>query len=90
MEEKLIERYISFISENKTERECTKSIVRIAKENGFEDINTLDKLVNMVPDLFNKIMNLISEKTGRSQSESRNNSSGGADASAAEFYAPEE
>ena len=44
MEEKLIERYISFISENKTERECTKSIVRIAKENGFEDINTLDKL----------------------------------------------
>lgn len=44
MEENLIERYISFISENKTERECTKSIVRIAKENGFRDINTLDKL----------------------------------------------
>ena len=56
----------------------------------IDSSNTLDKLVNMVPDLFNKIMNLISEKTGRSQSESRNNSSGGADASAAEFYAPEE
>ncbi len=29
---------------NKTERECVKDIVRIARENGFVDIDTIDKL----------------------------------------------
>lgn len=40
----LINNYIKFISENKTERLCTQTSVRIAQENGYRDINTVDKL----------------------------------------------
>ena len=46
--------------------------------------NTLDKLVNMVPDLFNKIMNLISEKANQSQSGNSNSNSVN-DAAASEY-----
>ena len=40
----LINNYVKFISENKTERLCTQTSVRIAQENGYRDINTVDKL----------------------------------------------
>ena len=40
----LIDNYISFISENKTERLCTQSAVRIAEENGYRDINSVGSL----------------------------------------------
>ena len=40
----LINNYIKFISENKTERLCTQTSVRIAQENGYRDINTVEKL----------------------------------------------
>lgn len=53
----------------------------------IDSSNTLDKLVNMVPDLFNKIMNLISEKTCQ---QAGTGGSDRADDPAAEAYAPEE
>jgi aspartyl aminopeptidase len=40
----LINNYVKFISENKTERLCTQTSVRIAQENGYRDINTVEKL----------------------------------------------
>lgn len=40
----------------------------------IDSSSTLDKLVNMIPDLFNKIMNLISEKTNQAQSGSQSQS----------------
>ena len=40
----LINNYMKFISENKTERLCTQTSVRIAQENGYRDINTVEKL----------------------------------------------
>ncbi|MGL4344280.1 MAG: aminopeptidase [Cellulosilyticaceae bacterium] len=35
------ERYRTFISENKTERECVRSFVKVAQEQGYRDIETL-------------------------------------------------
>ena len=40
----LIDNYIDFISENKTERRCTQSSIRIAESCGYKDINTVEKL----------------------------------------------
>ena len=36
--------YIDFISDNKTERECTKSFAKILKENGFKNIDEAENL----------------------------------------------
>jgi len=40
----LIESYIDFISENKTERKCTESSIRIAEKFGYKDINSVSSL----------------------------------------------
>ncbi len=40
----LIDNYIDFISENKTERKCTEASIRIAEGCGYRDINTVDSL----------------------------------------------
>ena len=42
--ENLINNYISFISENKTERLCTQSAIRIAEEHGYRNIEKTAKL----------------------------------------------
>ena len=36
--------YIKFISENKTERECVKSIIALAEKNGWRDIENFETL----------------------------------------------
>ncbi len=41
--ETLNKHYIKFISKNKTERECTESAIRMAKESGYKDIQTFIK-----------------------------------------------
>lgn len=40
----LINNYIKFISENKTERLCVQSAIEIAEKNGYRDINSVEKL----------------------------------------------
>ncbi len=42
--ERLIENYMDFISENKTERRCAAASIRLAEENGYRDIETVDTL----------------------------------------------
>ena len=42
--ERLIDNYIDFISNNKTERLCTETSVRIAQEHGYRDICTVETL----------------------------------------------
>ena len=40
----MLDRYIKFISENKTEREVAKSVIREAEKNGFLDIEKIKEL----------------------------------------------
>ncbi len=40
----LINNYIDFISDNKTERLCVQAGIRLAEKNGYKDINSTDKL----------------------------------------------
>ena len=42
--ENLINNYVKFISENKTERLCTQSAIEIAEKHGYRDINSASKL----------------------------------------------
>ena len=42
--ERLIENYMDFISCNKTERLCTEASVRIAEQNGYKNIESVEKL----------------------------------------------
>ena len=41
---KLCDGYIDFLSDCKTERECVHEIVRVAKENGFVNLDDVSKL----------------------------------------------
>ena len=38
------EEYMSFMNKSKTEREATKTVLSMLKENGFKDINDMDSL----------------------------------------------
>ena len=40
----LINNYIDFISDNKTERLCVQAGIRLAEKNGYKDINSTDRL----------------------------------------------
>ena len=40
----LINNYIDFISENKTERLCVQAAIRLAGKNGYRDISSVDRL----------------------------------------------
>ena len=40
----LINSYIDFISDNKTERLCVQAGIRLAEKNGYKDINSTDRL----------------------------------------------
>lgn len=42
--ENLIENYINFISENKTERRCAQAAIELAQAKGYRDINTVERL----------------------------------------------
>lgn len=42
--EKLVDSYLDFISENKTERKCTAASIRMAEECGYRNINEVESL----------------------------------------------
>ncbi len=42
--ENLIENYINFISENKTERRCAQAAIELAQAKGYRDINTVERI----------------------------------------------
>lgn len=51
----LIDNYIDFISENKTERKCTEASIKIAESCGYKDINTVEKLKSGDKVYYNKM-----------------------------------
>ena len=51
----LIDSYIDFISENKTERKCTEESIRIAEKYGYKDINSVSSLKSGDKVYYNKM-----------------------------------